>query len=190
MMESNFSNFTERKPLFPGLSSNQSPANHNSDDSQELSDGEKDQKTQHDDQLGKIFDVIGTPSPDQDISDFCGDETALKYLRSFKPRDPVDLSVVYPGVESQGIALLKKMLEFNPNNRITAVEALQDSYFDEVRLPNQENCGEVPVIHIDVDDKGEEEAEMSKLIDADIEAFSSQKFDFENDFEEENGEDY
>ena len=82
------------------------------------------------------------------------------------------------------------MLEFNPNKRITAVEALQDSYFDEVRLPNQENHTGVPTIHIDVDDNEEDEAEMFKLINEDIETFSSQKFDFANDFEEENGEDY
>ena len=83
------------------------------------------------------------------------------------------------------------MLKFNPNKRITAVEAIQDSYFDDVRLPNQETNTDIPKIHIDVDDKEEYEGStMYSLICKDIETFSSRVFDFENDFEEEEGEDY
>ena len=83
------------------------------------------------------------------------------------------------------------MLKFNPNKRITAVEAIQDSYFDDVRLPNQETNTDIPKIHIDVDDKEEYEGStFYDLICKDIETFSSRVFDFENDFEEEEGEDY
>jgi serine/threonine protein kinase len=35
--------------------------------------------------------------------------------------------------------LLSKMLEFNPNKRISAEEILSDPYFDDVRIPEQEN---------------------------------------------------
>lgn len=97
--------------------------------------------------------MIGTPDPDEDVSDFVETETALKYLKSFKPRQPLDLNKIYPGADNQGICLLKKMLEFNPNKRITAAEAIQDSYFDDVRLPNQESHTDIPTIHIDVDDE-------------------------------------
>jgi len=31
------------------------------------------------------------------------------------------------------------MLEFNPDKRISAEEALKDPYFDEVRIPEQES---------------------------------------------------
>ena len=41
----------------------------------------------------------------------------------------------YPGTDPRGIELLYRMLEFNPNKRISAAEALLNSYFDEIRLP-------------------------------------------------------
>ncbi len=41
---------------------------------------------------------------------------------------------MYPAVDDRGIELLQKMLEFNPERRISAEEALKDSYFDEIRL--------------------------------------------------------
>lgn len=85
--------------------------------------------------MGKIFEVIGTPGPDEDLSAFLESEESQAYVRSFQPRSRVDLSVLYPGTEQRGIALLYRMLEFNPNNRISAEEALKDPYFDDIRLP-------------------------------------------------------
>jgi len=41
---------------------------------------------------------------------------------------------MYPAVDKKGIDLLSMMLEFNPNKRISAEEALKNDYFDEVRL--------------------------------------------------------
>lgn len=46
---------------------------------------------------------------------------------------------MFPSTDPRGIALLERMLEFNPNKRITAEEALRDPYFDEIRLEEQEN---------------------------------------------------
>ena len=37
------------------------------------------------------------------------------------------------------------MLEFNPENRISAEEAIKDDYFDEVRLPEQEEFKKVDI---------------------------------------------
>lgn len=45
------------------------------------------------------------------------------------------------------------MLEFNPNKRITAKEAIKDPYFDEVRIPEQE---EFEICNIDLDFDKEE----------------------------------
>lgn len=45
------------------------------------------------------------------------------------------------------------MLEFNPNKRPTAQEALEDPYFDDIRLPEQEKF-DVPLINLPVDDEG------------------------------------
>ena len=51
---------------------------------------------------------------------------------------PANLADIYPGTDHRAIELLRKMLEFNPSKRITATEAIQDIYFDDVRLPEQE----------------------------------------------------
>jgi serine/threonine protein kinase len=56
-------------------------------------------------------------------------------VKSFPPCERIDLKVLYPGTEDQGISLLYKMLEFNPNKRITAEQAIKDPYFDDIRLP-------------------------------------------------------
>lgn len=45
---------------------------------------------------------------------------------------------MYPAVDKRGLQLLERMLEFNPNKRISAQEALSDSYFDEIRIEEQE----------------------------------------------------
>ena len=72
------------------------------------------------DQLSKIFDVIGTPPPDDNIEEWIQEEESIKYVRSFAPREKINLADLYPGTESRGIELLHRMLEFNPNKRITA----------------------------------------------------------------------
>lgn len=46
---------------------------------------------------------------------------------------------MYPAVDRRGLQLLERMLKFNPETRISAREALDDPYFDEIRLEEQEN---------------------------------------------------
>ena len=73
-------------------------------------------------------------------------------MRSFPKRERRDLTEIYPGTEERGIELLYRMLDFNPNKRITAEEALADPYFDDIRLPEQETF-EVPEIYLPVDEE-------------------------------------
>lgn len=82
--------------------------------------------------------MIGTPET-EDQTSWISHEKALKYIQSFPKREKLDLLEKYPGTEDAGLALLEKMLIFNPKLRITAEEALQDPYFDEIRIPEQED---------------------------------------------------
>ena len=85
------------------------------------------------DQLNKIFDVIGTPTS-EDQTAWIQHEKALKYIKSFPKREKLDLMEKYPGTDDAGLRLLEQMLIFNPKLRITAEDALKDPYFDEIRI--------------------------------------------------------
>jgi hypothetical protein len=43
------------------------------------------------------------------------------------------------------------MLEFSPIKRISAEDALKDPYFDEIRLPEQEEFNESDAAECDID---------------------------------------
>lgn len=102
------------------------------------------------DQLQRIFKVLGTPT----------EETWPKvsqlpeYKRDFEIFPRIQLETLLPKVDHLGIDLLKRLLEYPPEKRITASDALQrkwgfffcylnyrllkyccclDPYFDELR---------------------------------------------------------
>jgi len=80
------------------------------------------------DQLFKIFKVMGTPKD----SVWPG-VSALPDFKSTFPRwsqIPMDKHV--PNLDSKGIDLLDKMLKYDPADRITAEEALNHPYFDDL----------------------------------------------------------
>mmetsp|Transcript_2953 Transcript_2953/g.4540 ORF Transcript_2953/g.4540 Transcript_2953/m.4540 type:complete len:99 (+) Transcript_2953:667-963(+) len=98
---------------------------------------------------------------------------------------------MYPATESRGLDLLKRMLMFDPNKRISAEEALADEYFDEIRLDEQEefdSC-DIDLSFIDKYQEGElskEElrvmirdniAELSKNTDGDVQRFIDEYYE-------------
>ena len=80
--------------------------------------------------------MIGTPS--EEDTKFIKAESSIEYLKKFPKRNQIDFEEKYPGTDPLGLDLLKKMLEFNPEKRISADEALKSTYFDDIRLPEQE----------------------------------------------------
>ena len=85
----------------------------------------------------------------------------------------------------QGVPV--QSLEFNPNKRPSAQQALEDPYFDDIRLPEQERF-ETPIINLPVDDEGRSDLpmeELRRMIVDEITKLDSDNFDFANDYEEE-----
>lgn len=80
-------------------------------------------------QLDKIIELIGTPS-EQDLN--IGSSAAQKYLRKKTPRPPVDLAVKFPGANPEAISLMRDMLQFHPDKRITVSAAMRHPYLSQL----------------------------------------------------------
>lgn len=76
-------------------------------------------------QLLHIFKLLGTPN-----ESVWENVTKLKDWHEYPQWRPQDLTKVFSRLDEQGIDLLKKMLEYDPAQRITAMDALRHPYFD------------------------------------------------------------
>jgi len=75
------------------------------------------------DQLGKIFGILGTPTE----AEWPKDSSVLR--EAFSPRNCRGLESLFPDMEPQALDLLKKMLVFSSDQRISASKALLHPYF-------------------------------------------------------------
>lgn len=111
MMKESAATYLDRKPLFTGTSCYPlSPDRH-------AKESKSGFKNTTEDQLLKIFDLIGTPN-EEDIS-FVTDNVAMDYLKTFKKKPGADLAAKFPGATENGLDLLRRMLCFNPFFRLT-----------------------------------------------------------------------
>lgn len=80
------------------------------------------------DQLNKIHDVIGTPSPTL-LSMFKHKNVSY----TFTKRNPVRFYNLVPILSDHGICILSNMLCYNPEVRISTKKLLEHIYFDDFR---------------------------------------------------------
>ncbi|KAI8145794.1 protein serine/threonine kinase [Fennellomyces sp. T-0311] len=85
------------------------------------------------DQLQRIFKVLGTPTEEiwPSVSQL------PEYKRDFEIFARIPLETLLPKLDSLGIDLLNQLLQYPPERRITANDALNHPYFDELRKKEQ-----------------------------------------------------
>ena len=66
--------------------------------------------------------------------------SARQYLSALKPVPPKDFAALYPSAGDDAIDLLKHMMRFLPEDRITAAEALSHRFFGTIRHLESEVC--------------------------------------------------
>ena len=91
-------------------------------------------------QLELITDLLGTPSAEEIAK--VRNEKARRFLSQLKPKAPTPLATRFPKAHPAALALLGKLLTFDPHKRPTAEEALADPYFASLHNPAQEPVAE------------------------------------------------
>ncbi|KAG0330388.1 negative regulator of the PHO system [Dissophora globulifera] len=81
------------------------------------------------DELMKIFKVMGTPTEET----WPGVSKLSEYRKDFPYYPPKPLSSVVPMIDTFGMDLLMQMLIYQPQRRITAKDALNHVYFNDIR---------------------------------------------------------
>ena len=95
-------------------------------------------------QLDLIFGLLGAPTLED--FDFVKGDASRTALKAVTPCSP-SFEEFFKGIDVIALDLLKKMLVFNPNNRVNAQEALEHPYFSEFHDPTDEPVyeGDVPM---------------------------------------------
>eukprot|EP00696_Hemimastix_kukwesjijk_P006231 gnl/Hemi2/1788_TR634_c0_g1_i1.p1 gnl/Hemi2/1788_TR634_c0_g1~~gnl/Hemi2/1788_TR634_c0_g1_i1.p1 ORF type:complete len:350 (-),score=35.69 gnl/Hemi2/1788_TR634_c0_g1_i1:72-1121(-) len=100
-------------------------------------------------QLERILALTGHPSPEDTAS--LKSEFADTILSSLTIPDHHPITEVFPKAPKLVMDLMRRLLQFNPNKRLTAEEALRHPYINEFRNPAEEILSE-HVIRVRVDD--------------------------------------
>ncbi|KAI9091161.1 kinase-like domain-containing protein [Phlyctochytrium arcticum] len=88
------------------------------------------------DQLKIIFEVLGTPEKLDEMG-LCSPKV-LKLLQGWRKWDKMPFSTIFPSADAKCLELLDKLLTFRPDDRITAVEALEHPYLESYHLEEDE----------------------------------------------------
>ncbi|XP_020946988.1 mitogen-activated protein kinase 11 isoform X7 [Sus scrofa] len=88
------------------------------------------------DQLKRIMEVVGTPSPE--VLAKISSEHARAYIQSLPPVPQKDLRSIFRGANPLAVDLLGRMLVLDSDQRVSAAEALSHAYFSQYHDPEDE----------------------------------------------------
>jgi mitogen-activated protein kinase 1/3 len=130
MMKESAATYLDRKPLFPGRSC--FPLSPDSSAKQDKAGF----PINKNDQLSVIFEVIGTPTPDD--RSYVTDQKASEYLNTYNAIPCCDFLTKYPAATEEGVDFLKRILMFNPYFRLSVDEAIAHPFLSKVRKAHKE----------------------------------------------------
>jgi mitogen-activated protein kinase 15 len=87
-------------------------------------------------QLDRVMEITGRPS--QEDVDSINSPLAQTMLESLPPTKPKKLRDMFPTASDEALDLIKNLLQFNPNKRLTATQALQHPYVAQFHNPDEE----------------------------------------------------
>uniref|UniRef100_A0A3B4UN96 mitogen-activated protein kinase n=1 Tax=Seriola dumerili TaxID=41447 RepID=A0A3B4UN96_SERDU len=119
------------------------------------------------DQLKRIMEVVGTPTPDL-LKKICS-EHAQKYIQSLPFMPQQDLEKIFRGANPLAVDLLKRMLVLDCDGRISASEALSHPYFSQYHDPDDEP--EAPPYDQTLESKDRTLEEWKELVFEEVNSF-------------------
>ncbi|CAJ1356616.1 unnamed protein product [Effrenium voratum] len=88
------------------------------------------------DQIQKIHNVLGTPSPELLASKFKRNASHMDF--NFPEKKGTGIERLIPHAEPECVELMQKLLKYDPDDRILARQALRDPYFRELHEMKKE----------------------------------------------------
>jgi serine/threonine protein kinase len=100
-------------------------------------------------QMQKINDLLG--NPDQKLINQIEDRENKEFMLGLPKRKGQDFSKLFSGANPQAIDLIKKMLTYDPDTRITIEEALAHPFLEKLHCETEEPVEKEPVAAFDFD---------------------------------------
>lgn len=90
------------------------------------------------DQVRRIFKILGTPSIDL-LTYLTNGNGIPEWIGTFPFYEPVSWEKLFPSLPDSGLNLIARMLDYRPSMRISAKEALEHAFFDNLPFKQTSN---------------------------------------------------